>query len=175
MMTDGTVLIVSEPGGSPAAEVALDRFTDELRGHLPYPVALVERPLAAVDLSACRFLLGRARNLDAALALAGAAGVAPRTIALDVVRSAARVLVERHGLAGVLPVTSYRAWQHAAPGVATGRGLWGRLDLAPRLGASVLGGEQTARYGLLDGHVATLPAFVAAYLAACDADLAPRA
>jgi hypothetical protein len=168
-MSPRAVLVLSEPGGSPAADVALDRFTDELRRHLPGRVELVERPLSGVDLAPWSFLLLRARNLDTALAHADAAGIAPRTIALDVVRTAARLLLERHPLAGVLPVTSYRDWQHAAPDAATGRGLWGRLDIAARIDATVIGGQQTPRYGLLQVPATTLPALVGAYLAALDA------
>jgi hypothetical protein len=169
-MSAPAVLVLSEPGGSPAADVALDRFTDELRRHLSGRVELVERPLSGVDLAPWSFLLLRARNLDTALAHTAAAGIASRTIALDVVRTAARPLLERHRLAGVLPVISYRDWQHAAPDAATGRGLWGRLDIAARIGATVIGGQQTPRYGLLQVPATTLPALVAAYLAALDAE-----
>jgi hypothetical protein len=161
-----TILLVSELTTPSAADVALDRFTAELAAHLGRPIQLLEQPFATVDLAGCDALLLRARDLDAGLARTDTAGLTGRTIALDVLRSLARELVEGRALAGALSINAYRDWQYARPTTPTGRGLWGRLDLAPRLDAQVIAREQTAHYGLLERRATTLPALVAAYLAA---------
>lgn len=155
-----TLLLVSEPTTPSAAAAGLDRFAAELGDHLGRAVTLVEQPLATVDLGACEALLVRAPDLDAALAIAGA--LAPRTIALEVARTVARRLVERHALAGAITINAFRDWQHGRAG--TGRGLWGRLALAPQLNASIL--ERGTTHGLLARPASTLPALVADYLTA---------
>lgn len=169
-MKDWSVLVVMEPGGPSATQAGADRFTEELRGRLQRGVELVERALATIEVSPSSLVVVYPRDHDAVLARIRAVGLAGRTVVLGFTRTGAAPLAVEHGLAGALPGTEYAHWQHGVY-PHTGRGLWGRLDVARRIGATVYSTEDSGRYGKLELASKTLPDLIAAYLGALAAEL----
>jgi len=137
-VTDRDVVVVVHPAappgtrGTPQRTILLaDEFAAAVGAMLRSPVTVVEGTLADVAGAGVilSFLPIREDTLRAA------AGIAPRTLWLDVDRSPGRA-IQNFGLAGAASTMRYIEWSRHR-GRDRAHHVWTRRDLAERLGATV--------------------------------------
>jgi hypothetical protein len=167
--SQGLASIVSAEGARHVAvrEVTgFDELATALRMRLPEHVTVHTSPRLRVP-SGAVLVVCRPDVLEQLRATGGDA-IAPRVVLVDVLRADALNRAERLGLAAAIGTARYLRWQ-TNPSEETGSGVYGRKDVAARIGAtwSELPQLQSERYALLThAGMPDLVALLAAYIEA---------